>query len=32
MKVLAFDTSCKALSLAILKDKQALAETTFNIK
>lgn len=32
MKVLAFDTSSKALSLAILEDKQALAETTINIK
>ena len=32
MKVLAFDTSSKALSLAILKDKQILAETTINIK
>ena len=28
MKVLAFDTSSKALSLAILEDKQILAETT----
>ena len=32
MKVLAFDTSGKALSLAILEDKQLLAETTINIK
>ena len=32
MKVLAFDTSSKALSLAILADKQLLAETTINIK
>ena len=32
MKVLAFDTSSKALSLAILEDKQVLAETTLNIK
>lgn len=32
MKVLAFDTSGKALSLAILEDKQVLAETTINIK
>lgn len=32
MKVLAFDTSSKALSLAILEDKQLLAETTINIK
>lgn len=32
MKVLAFDTSSKALSLAILEDKQILAETTINIK
>ena len=32
MKVLAFDTSSKALSLAILEDKQVLAETTINIK
>ena len=31
MKVLAFDTSSKALSLAILEDKQVLAETTINI-
>ena len=31
MKVLAFDTSSKALSLAILEDKQILAETTINI-
>ena len=31
MKVLAFDTSSKALSLAILEDKQLLAETTINI-
>ena len=32
MKVLAFDTSRKALYLAILEDKQVLAETTINIK
>mgnify|MGYP004486662643 FL=1 len=32
MKVLAFDTSSKALSLAILEDKQLLAEATINIK
>lgn len=32
MKVLAFDTSSKALSLAILEDKQLLAETMINIK
>ena len=32
MKVLAFDTSSKALSLAILEDKRVLAETTINIK
>ena len=32
MKVLAFDTSSKALSLAILEDKQILAETMINIK
>ena len=32
MKVLAFDTSSKAFSLAILEDKQLLAETTINIK
>ena len=32
MKVLAFDTSSKPLSLAILEDKQVLAETTINIK
>ena len=32
MKVLAFDTSSKALSLAILEDKQVLAETMVNIK
>ena len=32
MTVLAFDTSSKALSLAILEDKQLLAETTINIK
>ena len=32
MKVLAFDTSSKALSLAILEDKQVLADTTINIK
>ena len=32
MKVLAFDMSSKALSLAILEDKQVLAETTINIK
>ena len=32
MKVLSFDTSSKALSLAILEDKQVLAETTINIK
>ena len=32
MKVLAFDTSSKALSLAILEDKQILAETIINIK
>ena len=32
MKVLAFDTSSKALSLSILEDKQLLAETTINIK
>ena len=32
MKVLAFDTSSKALSLAILEDKQLLAETVINIK
>ena len=32
MKVLAFDTSSKALSLAILEDKQVIAETTINIK
>ena len=32
MKVLAFDTSSKAFSLAILEDKQVLAEMTINIK
>ena len=32
MKVLAFDTSSKALTLAILEEKQLLAETTINIK
>ena len=32
MKVLAFDTSSKALSLAILEDKHVLAETIINIK
>ena len=32
MKVLAFDTSSKALSLAILEDKQVLAETMITIK
>ena len=32
MKVLAFDTSSKALSLAISEDKQVLAETMINIK
>ena len=32
MTVLAFDTSSKSLSLAILEDKQLLAETTINIK
>lgn len=32
MKVLAFDTSSKALSLAILEDKQVLTEMTINIK
>ena len=32
MKIAAFDTSSKALSLAILEDKQLLAETTINIK
>ena len=32
MKIAAFDTSSKALSLAILEDKQVLAETTINIK
>ena len=32
MKVLAFDTSSKALSLAVLEDKQLLAETIINIK
>lgn len=32
MKVLAFDTSSKTLSLAILEDKQVLAETIINIK
>ena len=32
MKVLAFDTSSKALSLAILEDKQVLAETTITSK
>ena len=32
MKVLAFDTSSKALSLAILEDKQVLAEMTIDIK
>ena len=32
MKVLAFDTSSKALSLAILEDKQVLAENMINIK
>ena len=32
MKVLAFDTSSRALSLAILEDKQVLAETIINIK
>ena len=32
MKVLAFDTSSKALSLAILEDMQLLAETMINIK
>lgn len=32
MKVLAFDTSSKALSLAILEDKQVLAEIIINIK
>lgn len=29
---ISFDTSSKALSLAILEDKQVLAETTINIK
>ncbi|ORJ31139.1 tRNA threonylcarbamoyladenosine biosynthesis protein TsaB [Streptococcus oralis subsp. tigurinus] len=32
MKVLAFDTSSRALSLAILEDKQVLTEMTINIK
>ncbi|ORO59881.1 tRNA (adenosine(37)-N6)-threonylcarbamoyltransferase complex dimerization subunit type 1 TsaB [Streptococcus oralis subsp. oralis] len=32
MKIAAFDTSSKALSLAILEDKQVLAETMINIK
>ena len=32
MQVLAFDTSSKALSLAILEDKQVLADTTINIQ
>ena len=32
MKVLAFDTSSRALSLAVLEDKQVFAETTINIK
>ena len=32
MKLLAFDTSSKALSVAILEDETLLAETTFTIK
>lgn len=32
MKILAFDTSSKALSVAILEDETLLAETTLNIK
>lgn len=32
MKILAFDTSSRALSLALLEDKELLGETTFNIK
>ena len=32
MKLLAFDTSNQALSLAILEDEQVLAQTTLNIK
>ena len=32
MKLLAFDTSSKTLSLAILEDRELLAQTTLNIK
>ena len=32
MKLLAFDTSSKALSVAILEDETLLAETTLTIK
>ena len=32
MKLLAFDTSNQALSLAILEDEHLLAQTTLNIK
>ena len=32
MKVLAFDTSNKALAIAILEDESLLAEMTINIK
>ena len=32
MKLLAFDTSSKALSVAILEDEALLAETTLTIK
>ena len=32
MKLLAFDTSNQALSLAVLEDEQVLAQTTLNIK
>ena len=32
MKVLAFDTSSKALAIAILEDDKLLAEMTVNIK
>ena len=32
MKLLAFDTSSKTLSLAILEDRVLLAQTTLNIK
>ncbi|KXU01143.1 Inactive metal-dependent protease, putative molecular chaperone [Streptococcus constellatus] len=32
MKILAFDSSNKALAIAILEDEQLLAEMTINIK